>query len=167
MSLVSQISNFAAAVGTDIKLIWTLLNGKAANLSALTTTDKSNIVAAINEVRTLASNNSGGSTIDDATTSASKVWSSSKTSTEVSGAATAGANSAVSTVRGGVASTYDTLAKVATKFGTQDTAISNRIRFDAAQTLTAAQRTQVETNLNLGNTETDFAAAYVAARDAA
>lgn len=174
MSLITQIQSFASSVGADVKLLWTMINGKAADLSGLQTTAKSNLVAAINEVNTKAGQG-GGASIDDGAASTTKVWSSSKTSTEISTAAsgaattgaTNGANSAVSTIRNGVASTYDTLAKIATKIGTMDTAISNRIRFDAAQTLTAGQRTTVETNLNLGDTETNLAQSYITARDSA
>ena len=77
---------------------------------------------------------------------------------------TNGINSAVSIIRGGVSTTYDTLAKVATKFGTVDAALGNRLRIDAAQTLTASQKAFVEGNLDLGDTTTDFVASYVTAK---
>lgn len=51
MSLDSSISGLATAVGTDVKSIKTLINGNTADLSTLTTIDKTNLVAAVNELR--------------------------------------------------------------------------------------------------------------------
>jgi hypothetical protein len=66
VSLASRISDFATAVGTALKSTRTLVNGNAADLSALNTTDKTNLVAAINEV--LAGGGGGvGATIQEAT----------------------------------------------------------------------------------------------------
>ena len=50
MSLASRITDFATAVGTALKSTRTLVNGNVADLSALNTTNKTNLVAAINEV---------------------------------------------------------------------------------------------------------------------
>jgi len=52
MTLASSTSLFAQAVGADIKAIWSMLNGKAADLTALTTSVKTNLVAAINSLKT-------------------------------------------------------------------------------------------------------------------
>lgn len=52
MSLDIRLSDLATAVATDIKQLRTWLTGSSSgNLSGLTTTDKSNVVAAINEVK--------------------------------------------------------------------------------------------------------------------
>lgn len=52
MSLITQINNLITAVGTDIKLHRTWLTGSSTgDLTGLTTTDKSSVVAAINEVK--------------------------------------------------------------------------------------------------------------------
>lgn len=50
MSLVSQLQNFATRTATESKALRTLINGNATDLSALTTTAKSNLVAALNEL---------------------------------------------------------------------------------------------------------------------
>lgn len=63
MSLVTQLSDVVTRMATEDKAIRTLLNGNAANLSALNTTAKTNLVAAINEV--FAAVGSGGATILD------------------------------------------------------------------------------------------------------
>jgi hypothetical protein len=52
MSLVSQVSTALTRVGTEFKAIRTLIGGSGtATISALTTTDKTSLVAAINEVK--------------------------------------------------------------------------------------------------------------------
>lgn len=50
MSLSTNVSDLATRIGTEAKALRTLINGNAADLSALTTTAKTNLVAAINEV---------------------------------------------------------------------------------------------------------------------
>lgn len=55
MSLSTNVSNLATRIATEVKGIRTLVNGNAADLSALTTTAKTNLVAALNEVDGLAS----------------------------------------------------------------------------------------------------------------
>jgi len=62
MSLASRITDFATAVGTALKSTRTLVNGNAADLSALTTTNKTNLVAAINEVNAGGGGGGGGLT---------------------------------------------------------------------------------------------------------
>ncbi|GJF06615.1 hypothetical protein [Pseudonocardia sp. D17] len=86
MSLSSNVADLATRVATEIKAKATQINGNAPDLSALTTTAKSNLVAAINEVNSAVAGSSG---IDDGTTGTSTTWSSSKISSEVSTASTA------------------------------------------------------------------------------
>ena len=50
MSLASNLSNFATRVGTEAKDLRTLINGNAADNSALTTTHKQTLLGAINEL---------------------------------------------------------------------------------------------------------------------
>ena len=50
MSLETNLVNFATRVATETKALRTLINGNATDLTALTTTAKGNLVAAINEV---------------------------------------------------------------------------------------------------------------------
>ena len=67
----------------------------------------------------------------------------------------------------GAAAALDTLAELAAALGndanfasTTTTALSNRLRFDAAQTLTAGQKTQACTNLGIGEPDTDFVSSF-------
>lgn len=81
--LTAAFNRIAAAIKSNRMLI----NGNAADLSALTTSSKTSIVSAINELQTeVDSAAGGGAAINDGTTSASSVWSSSKTSSEINSA---------------------------------------------------------------------------------
>lgn len=80
MSLATNISNLATSVATAIKQTRTFINGNASDLSALSTSNKSNLVSAINEVASAAASATG---IDDASTTSSSTWSSQKISTEL------------------------------------------------------------------------------------
>lgn len=79
-SLSTNAGNLATRISTEIKSLRTLINGNLANLSALTTTAKTSLVAAINELNTKV--NSAAS-INDAAQVTTSVWSGSKTATEI------------------------------------------------------------------------------------
>ena len=149
-----------------------------------TTYSSNKIVAAIQAARTVINDTTASGTsvysstkvntaitalIDDATTVTGKTWSSSKTQAVV--------NAAVASLVGGAPGTLDALNELAAALGndanfatTMTTALGNRVRFDAAQTLTAAQKVQVKANidalgtLEIGNPDADFVAAYVLAK---
>jgi len=89
MSLATNVSNLATRIATEVKALRTLINGNGADLSALTTADKSNLVNAINEVMANA-----GVKIDDTGASTTKVWSASKTNAEIDAAIAALVDSA-------------------------------------------------------------------------
>jgi phosphopantothenoylcysteine synthetase/decarboxylase len=162
MSLVTQINNLATRVGTEFKAIRSTIG----SLPSLTTTDKSTVVAAVNEVRGLIGN--AGAQINDVAASGTTVYSSSKTDSLISTATAALVNTAPSTM--------DTLNELATALGddpnfatTMTTALGNRVRFDAAQTLTSPQKVQALSNIggasatDVGDPATDFVAVFVAA----
>ena len=79
MSLATNLASLATRLATECKTLRSLLNGNASNLSALTTTAKSNLVAAINELQgeidALAAEAAG---IDDDVASSASTYSSSK-----------------------------------------------------------------------------------------
>lgn len=90
MSLATNVTNLATRVSTECKQLRTLLNNNAADNSALLTTAKSNLVAAINELKSdLDELSAGAAGIDDGVTSTSTTWSSTKTATEISAAVAA------------------------------------------------------------------------------
>jgi hypothetical protein len=163
--LVSSISDLAQAIGADIK---TLTAGQG-TLSSLSTTAKGNLVAALNELKAAIDAIVLTSLISDAATGTasdtSVTWSAYKIKTQVDGAIAALINAAPATL--------DTLKELADALTGQDstitnllTAVGNRVRFDADQTLTADQIAQVWENIGLGDpAETDFAAAYDEAKE--
>lgn len=68
MSLSTNVSNLATRIATEVKALRTLVNGNVADLSALDTTAKANLVLAINEIKsaldTAASDISALQTVD-------------------------------------------------------------------------------------------------------
>lgn len=78
-SLSTNITNVVTAIAGDYKS----LNTKIGSLNSLSTTAKSDLVSAINEVRQSAASATG---INDSTTSTSSTWSSSKISGAISAA---------------------------------------------------------------------------------
>lgn len=173
-SLQVRLSDLATRISTEVKALRTLLNGNAADNSALITTAKTNLVAAINEVKTQANSlaASGGATINDAaTTSTSQTYSISKIVTSI-----AEARAAVKAeILGGAGAAYDTLKELEDLFASTGadlsgitTALGNRVRFDAVQTLTAPQKATANANagslslVQSGDPDTNLVAVFEA-----
>lgn len=169
MSLETKIVALAQAVGADVKAL-RLAQG---DLTALTTTAKTSLVAAINELVQLVAN-SGGAGIDDGATSGGAVtWSVDKITSSI----TAARNALKDELVGGAGAALDTLAELAAALGdnpnfatTIATELGNRVRYDAAQVLTLEQQTQARSNIGaasaaaVGDTDRDLAAVYAAAK---
>jgi hypothetical protein len=110
MSLAVNISNLATRVATETKSIRTLVNGNAADLSALSTTAKSNLVVAVNELKSAIDALAGDAAgIDDAATATTTTWSSSKISSELT--------DAVNGILDGAPAALDTLNELAAAIG--------------------------------------------------
>ena len=158
MSLEIRVAAFATAAGTDINLI----NGVIGDFSGLNAGITAvNITEALNFLH----NNSGGVAIDDSATATNTTWSSTQISSEITQAIfdlTDGAPAALDTLNELAAAVNDDVT-----FSTSVTAsLGNRVRFDAAQTLTAAQQLQASQNIGVGDPEADFLSTYITARDA-
>lgn len=184
MSLQTRLSDLITAIGTDYKQLRSWITGSSSgDLTGLSTTDKSSLVAAINEV-------AGGTyTPDDATTSAKGVIEIA-TLTEV---ATGTDTSRAVTPEGvrqerlalkaeilgaGVPSALDTLDELAAALGddanfasTVTTALGNRVRVDtAAQGLDSTQKSNARTNIGaqdasaIGDPDVDLVALYTTAK---
>ena len=168
MALSTVIGNLATRIGTEFKAIRTLIGGSGtAGVSALDTTAK-NLVAAINEVKTTADSavSSAGAAINDAVTSTTQVWSSTKTNSEIASQSAAAVSAAID----GAPAALDTLNELAAAIGddanfasTVTTGLGNRVRYDAAQTLTAPQQLLACQNIGVGNPETNFVTTFEAA----
>lgn len=176
MSLESRIIALAQAVGTDVKA----LTAAQGSLTALNTTTKTNLVAAINELLTLIGGS--GAAIDDnaGDGNTAVTWSADKIFDSIEAAKAAVKNELVN----GAGAALDTLNELAAALGNDPSfaatiagEIANRVRYDAAQTLTGAQQTQARANIGaaaasdvsalitgLGTYDRDYVADYTAAK---
>ena len=130
MSLEINIRNALTRIATEFKAV----KAREGELPSLQTTAKTSLVAAINELRQLIASASPSVTLADVDTRIQALIASAPT-------------------------TLDTLQELANALGndpsfsaTITAALGNRIRFDAEQTLTAAQRTQALANLGAAPT---------------
>ena len=158
MSLATRIESLVIRVAQEFNDV----RAKAGNLANLTTTDKSNLVAAINELKAAVVSSA---VIDDAHVAATTTYSSNKIVSLLDALKTE--------ILGGADAAYDTLVEIQQLLqnGTSGldallTAVNNRVRFDAAQTLTAPEQAQARSNIgavaasDIGNTDTDFVAVF-------
>lgn len=157
MPLSTNLQNLATRVSTEVKSLRVLMTGGPSNLSGLTTTTKANLVAAINELDAAvdAAAQTGGAVIDDGAVVTSSTWSSSKIDSEID----SNVNAAVTALVNGAPLALDTLKELAdalenaatdSEVAAILTALDNRVRFDAAQTLTGPQQVQARSNIGAG-----------------
>jgi len=146
---MSQQTNIASAFLRLVTAINTVAS-RVGTLTSLTTTDKSSLVSALNEVKASISA-SGGAAIDDAVTATTTVWSSSKTQAQIVAAVTALIN--------GAPGAQDTLAELAAQITALAAADTGLVSVNATQTFTAGQQLQGCTNLNIGDPTTNFVTA--------
>ena len=83
MSLATRVTDLATRLGTEFKSLRADVAARTGDLAALTTTAKTSLVAAINEVSASAASATG---INDATTATTTTWSSSKINTAINAA---------------------------------------------------------------------------------
>lgn len=165
MSLVSQLQSLATRIATELKAHKTFINGNAADLTALTTTNKSNLVAALNELKGLIDSASNGVEIDDLSVSGTTTYSSTKIVDLI--------NTSIAVLTTGAPTAMNTLDELAAALGddanfaaTITTALGNRVRVDAAQSLTSGQKLQARDNIDVysktevGDPATDFVATF-------
>lgn len=158
MSLTTRIESLVLRVAQEFNDV----RAKAGNLAQLTTTDKSSLVAAINELKAAVV---ASGAIDDTQVATTSTYSSSKIVTLL--------DTLKAEILGGADAAYDTLLEIQQLLqdGTSGldallTAVNHRVRFDAAQTLTATEQAQARSNIGaassveVGDTDTDFVAIF-------
>jgi capsid protein len=158
MSIVVQLSNLITRIGTEFKSV----RSTTGALTDLSTTTKSSLVGAINEVKAALAS---ASQINDAAASTTTAYSSQKVTDLLA--------TLKSDILGGASAAYDTLQELATLIQSDEsgissltTAVGNRVRFDAAQTLTSGQQAQAIANIgaiaaaDVGDVTTDFVAQF-------
>ena len=176
MSIETRIVALAQAIGADVKALTTAQG----SLTSLTTTTKTSLVAAINELVTMVG--SAGANIDDTAGNGNttETWSADKIFDSIEAAKAAVKNEIVN----GSAAALDTLNELAAALGndpsfaaTISTEIANRVRYDSAQTLTSPQQAQARSNIaaasaadvsglisGLGTYDRDYTADYALAK---
>lgn len=167
-TLETRLRDAFTRVGTEAKALRTLINGNAADLSSLQTTAKGNLVAALNELKAGLAALGTPAQINDAATASGTTWSSQKISDSIAAAITA--------LTTGAPTAMDTLDELSAALGddanfaaTITAALGNRLRFDAAQSLTAPQKAQACANAgaaalaDTGVLDTDFVSVFNAA----
>lgn len=163
MSLETRIIALAEAIGGDVKTLTT----KQGDLTALSTTAKSNLVSAINELA--ASIGGAGATINDSAGDGNTTvtWSANKIHDTIEAAKVAVTNS----LTNGAGAALDTLSELAAALNNDPsfstniaTQIANRVRFDAVQTLDTAQKLQACTNIGIGDPESNYVTVYNTAK---
>lgn len=165
MSLASRINDLATRIATEIKANKVLLNGNATDLSALTTTVKTNLVAALNELKSSITAIGTPATINDAAASGTQTYSSNKIIAEIT--------AAIDALTTGAPTALNTLDELAAALGddanfaaTITTALGNRLRVDAAQSLTAPQQAQARANIGaqeaalIGDPDTNYVTTF-------
>lgn len=163
MTLETKLVALAQAIGADIKDLRT----KQGDLTSLSTTAKTSLVASINELYGLLG--SSGAVIDDGAGdgATSVTWSANKIFDSIAAANAALKDELVD----GAGAALDTLKELADALNndpnfaaTIASEIANRVRYDAPQTLTTAQQLQACTNIGVGDPERDFVADYNTAK---
>ncbi len=159
MSLESKALALASAVGSDIKQLMTTVG----SLTDLTTADKTNLVNAINSLHSGLSAVDLTDLIDDASSATNKAWSASKL--------LAALQAAKDELLNGAPGAFDTLKEISDYLAANDsqintilTEIGNRVRYDAAQTLTVEQQLTACTNIGINDNEVDLASIYATSR---
>ena len=161
MSLQTQLNSFVLRVAEEFNTV----KGRTGTLTALTTTDKSSLVAAINELKAAIVT---AVMIDDLQVSTTTTYSSNKVVTLL--------DALKADLLGGADPAYDTLLELQQALQNDQSgiaaltsAIDKRVRFDAAQTLTVLEQQQARTNIgavaatDIGDVATDFVAIFEAA----
>lgn len=150
--LQDNLNALVTQIGTDIGLVQ---DDIAAALAA---------IAALPSVASLINDAAGAGVTN-------KTWSADKLVSEFAATITAAVAQAKTEIVDGAPAAYDTLLEIASYISTDQTqaaaillALDNRVRFDAPQTLSAAEQEQAQANI--GVTGAGLLAAYIAARDA-
>lgn len=152
MSLQTRLNALITAIKTETKALRTMISGaNNGDVSGLTTT-ATNLTDAINEVKTIADAAAGGGvSINDAATNTTQAWSSDKIDSEIT--------AAINALLDGAPAALDTLNELAA-------AIADDATYAASITAalaTKANASEVYSQAQLGDPETDLAALWASA----
>lgn len=179
MSMETRLIALAQAIGADIKLINTAIG----DVTSLSTTAKTSLVLAVNELKAAIDTLSAGAAgIDDLAGdgNTTATWSANKIYDELIAAQQAVKDE----ILGGAGAALDTLNELAAALGNDANfaasiaaELTNRVRVDQAQAFTELQKTQGRDNIGaasaanltalttaVGDTDHDFVADYTTAK---
>lgn len=151
--LTQSINDGFAQITTLLKQVNNTLKSNQGDLLQLTTTQKSSLVAALNEIHSLVSSNQS---ISDGTTTTSKTWSSTKISTEIT--------KAINNLINGADVSSDTLKELADKITALAQADNGLVSAKISQSFTASEKLQARNNIDvyskaeIGDINTNFVA---------
>lgn len=180
MSLKTRIDDLAVRIATEVKTMKMHYAGNnQGGLTTLATADKTSLLAAINELKGLIDTiNNAGYDVGDllSTNNLSDVADAAAALANLGGLTQAQVDARVQLIVGSAPAALDTLAELAAALGddanfasTVNNALTKRLRFDAAQTLTAGEKSQGQVNLDvysraeIGNPESNFVTTFEAA----
>ena len=162
MSLQTRVESLVLRLAAEFKTIY----AQVGTLAHLSTTDKSNLVSSINELRSQITALAGSNIIDDANSAAiATTFSASKITTLL--------DALKADLLGGADAAFDTLKELQTAILSDESgitallsAVDKRVRFDAVQALTAPEQEQARQNIgaisgaSIGDFDTDFVVAF-------
>jgi hypothetical protein len=137
MSLTTKLTDCLTVIGDNVKTLY----ANDGNLGVLTTTTKSNLVDAINEINLLV-----GAVPNQLATLRADIL--------------GGADAAFDTLK----ELQDLLTNDTSQITALLTAVGNRVLFDEDQDLNAAQKLRACKNIGIGDYNHDFTADYITAR---
>lgn len=165
MSQQTRIESLVQRLAAEFKSVY----GRIGTLTNLSTTDKTSLVSAINELRNQLDTVAAVEVIDDANPA-------SLTTTYSASKITGLLGEIKAEILGGADAAYDTLLEIQQALQSGDSAtqalldaVNKRVRYDAVQALTAEEQAQVRSNIgavaaaDIGDTGFDFVAAFEAA----
>lgn len=194
-TLNENLKNFAVALGNDYKMLKSSISttdNKIGDLTALKTTNKSNIISALNEVKASIVDVQGGAITEEAvdmklTTKQDKlvpgsgitIGADGKTisaSVDLSALATSASvddkiKTAVSNLIDGADATLDTFKEVQDLIRQDETVaaalaetVGNKVDYSTVQTLTTAQKLQACQNIGIGDPDINLVSIYNTAK---
>ena len=137
MSLSAEVTALAQRIRDQFNTV----TGKLGDLNNLNTTDKANLVAALNEVLS-----SAGVQINDGATNGTEAWSSTKVQTQI--------DQAISALINGAGSSADTLKELSDSIAALAQADNGLVSATNAQAFTVAQKTTGRDNIGAASQAT-------------
>jgi hypothetical protein len=152
MALQTRLNSLVTAIKTETKALRVIASGTNNGDASGLATSATNLVSAINEVKGIADAAAGGGvSINDAATNGTSVWSSNKTNAEIT--------AAINAILDGAPAALDTLNELAAAIA-DDASYASGI---TAALATKANASDVYTQAQLGDPETDLVALWNAA----